>query len=156
MIDAPHSDPVLLGNQFFLDSLEVDFVDLLFDEIAAGRCSGSEPEARVKNRALRKALEVIGDREGLPLTVAELERSSGASSRTLRYAFRERFGLSPKQYLLAVQLNHVRRKLLQARPGRGKVSDIANEHGFWHMGDFASHYRRLFGELPGETLEKTR
>ena len=32
------------------------------------------------------------------------------------------------------------------------VADAANEWGFWHMGQFAKDYRRMFGELPSETL----
>jgi len=29
---------------------------------------------------------------------------------------------------------------------------VANAWGFWHMGQFARDYRRLFGELPSDTL----
>jgi len=36
-----------------------------------------------------------------------------------------------------------------------QFSDIANVWGFWHMGDFAQRYRRLFGELPAEQLIKS-
>jgi len=71
-------------------------------------------------------------------------------------AFLEHFGSSPMQYLLAYRLNHVRRKLLQEPPVRGKILDVANEVGFWHMGDFASHYRRFFDELPSETFANSR
>ena len=60
------------------------------------------------------------------------------------------------QYVLAYRLNQVRRKLLREPPVRGKISDVANEFGFWHMGDFASHYRRFFGELPSETFANFR
>ena len=74
LIDSPRSSAELLGNQFFLDSLEMDFVETLIDEVSAGCCGGGlEPVARVKSRALRKALEVISDRDGLPLTIAELD-----------------------------------------------------------------------------------
>jgi len=37
-----------------------------------------------------------------------------------------------------------------------KIGTIANRCGFWHMGRFAADYRRLFGELPSETLRSTR
>jgi len=29
---------------------------------------------------------------------------------------------------------------------------IANQYGFWHMGQFAKDYNNLFGELPSETI----
>ena len=35
------------------------------------------------------------------------------------------------------------------------VTDIANNWGFWHLGDFARNYRREFDELPSETLGGT-
>jgi len=36
------------------------------------------------------------------------------------------------------------------------VADVANRHGFWHMGQFAKDYRKTFGELPSETLKRSR
>jgi len=32
------------------------------------------------------------------------------------------------------------------------IADLANEWGFWHMGQFAKDYQRQFGELPRDTL----
>ena len=108
----------------------------------------ASPPSRVRDRALHRALAYIDAHEGEVLHVSDLCRASGASERTLRYAFQERFGVSPKAYLHAVRLNGVRRELRRG----GKVSDVANRWGFWHMGQFAADYRRLFGELPSQTL----
>ncbi|MCK5375915.1 MAG: helix-turn-helix domain-containing protein, partial [Acidobacteria bacterium] len=33
------------------------------------------------------------------------------------------------------------------------VTDVANNWGFWHMGQFAADYRKMFGELPSQTLQ---
>jgi AraC family ethanolamine operon transcriptional activator len=76
----------------------------------------------------------------------------GASERTLRRGFRERFGVSPKAYLLAQRLIDVRRTLRTADPDATLVADVANRFGFWHMGQFAADYRKHFGELPSQTL----
>ena len=156
LIDSPIAQPELLSNPFYLDSIEVDFVEAFIDELSMGRSPHTRPMAAVRNKALRSALDAICNSDGPPANVAELEKSCGASSRTLRYAFLEHFGSSPMQYLLAYRLNQVRRQLLHGLPGRGKISDAANEFGFWHLGDFASHYRRFFGELPSETLANSR
>ena len=32
-------------------------------------------------------------------------------------------------------------------------ANVAHRWGFWHMGQFARDYRRLFGELPSETRD---
>ncbi len=88
-----------------------------------------------------------------PLTVRDLCRATGASERTLSRAFVEHFGLSPKAYLRARRLHGVRGELRRGSPGT-KVVDVANDWGFWHLGQFASDYRRLFGELPSQTLSR--
>ncbi len=86
-------------------------------------------------------------------SVAQLEEALGTSGRTLRRAFREHVGVSPKEYIHAQRLNGVRRALLL---GQGNVTEVAGGYGFWHMGQFAADYRRLFGELPSETLRGRR
>ncbi len=87
--------------------------------------------------------------EELP-SVADLCRHTGASLRTLEYAFQECVGVSPSRYLKTVRLERVRRALLDSGPGV-RVGDIANRWGFWHLGQLAADYRRRFGELPSET-----
>ena len=64
-------------------------------------------------------------------------------------AFREHFGVTPKTYLRAFRLNCVRKDLLVAAP-KTPIADVANRWGFWHIGQFASDYRRQFGELPSQ------
>ena len=41
-----------------------------------------------------------------------------------------------------------------ADPSRTRIADVANEWGFWHMGQLAADYRRHFGENPSETLRR--
>jgi AraC-like DNA-binding protein len=86
--------------------------------------------------------------------VGDLCRETGASERTLEYAFREHFGVTPKAYLQAVRLHQVRGELRAANPAFARVSDVANRWGFWHMGQFAADYRKMFGELPSQTLKR--
>ena len=33
------------------------------------------------------------------------------------------------------------------------VSEIARQHGFWHMGQFSADYKKIFTELPSKTLK---
>ena len=83
---------------------------------------------------------------------ARLCKLSGMSERSLQYAFRDKFGLSPKAYLQSHRLNRVRKMLRTADPASVMIADLANEWGFWHMGQFAKDYRQVYGELPSETL----
>ena len=74
------------------------------------------------------------------------------SARTLEYAFQETFGMAPKPWLMKRSLNRVRSELRRARGTETTVADIANDWGFWHMGQFAADYRKMFGKLPSQTL----
>ncbi|MGI9241657.1 MAG: helix-turn-helix domain-containing protein, partial [Verrucomicrobiales bacterium] len=113
------------------------------------------PKIRFRNQALKRALiQIFEDPGDQPLSVAELSKRAGASIRTLRYAFNETFGVSPKDYLQAYRLNQVRSRLKNSNPGTVRVSDVANDYAFWHLGQFAKDYRKLFAELPSETLAK--
>jgi AraC family ethanolamine operon transcriptional activator len=62
-------------------------------------------------------------------------------------------GIGPKRYLLNLRLTQARRQLKIAPPN-AKVADIANDWGFWHMGHFAREYRKMFCELPAESLTR--
>jgi len=66
----------------------------------------------------------------------------------------EQFGIAPKEYLRAQRLIGVRRALREGSPGEAVIARVAADFGFWHGSQFAAEYRRLFGELPSETLTK--
>jgi AraC family ethanolamine operon transcriptional activator len=89
-----------------------------------------------------------------PLSVLDLCRELDVSERTLHYAFQEFRGLSPMAYFKANRLNAVRQELKAAAEGSATVHEIARRWGFWHTGEFAADYRRLFGELPSRTFNR--
>jgi len=103
-------------------------------------------------QAIRKIKDFLAahPRELIPISM--LCSIGGVSERTLQYAFREHYGVSPKTYLNNYRLNGVRRELWKSDPDFTRVNDVASLWGFWHMGQFAADYRKLFGELPSETL----
>jgi len=112
------------------------------------------PAATVRSRALRLALDYIENLADSAPTIKDICRATGASYRTLNYAFLDRFGVAPKQYLQATRLDGVRKEFHRKGPS-AKIADVANHWGFWHMGQFAADYKRQFGELPSETLKRT-
>jgi AraC family ethanolamine operon transcriptional activator len=103
-------------------------------------------------RVVRRAEEYLRANLGHPLSVLDLCRELDVSERTLQYAFQEVRGLSPMAYFQARRLNAVRQELKAAPVGTATVGEIAQRWGFWHTGEFASAYRRLFGELPSQTF----
>ena len=136
-----------------LMTLEEDVPAALLRLLASGGETASPPEPGIVHAG--RAELVVRAREHIRCvlheapTVAQIEGALGTSGRTLRRAFREHVGVSPKEYIHAQRLNGVRRALLL---GEGNVTEMAGKYGFWHMGQFAADYRRQFGELPSETL----
>jgi len=114
----------------------------------------TDARAPMRRAALERALAVIDSCHDEPPTVAELCFASRASLRTLRRAFLERFGVSPKAYMQARRLHQARKQLLRSDPRDVRIADVAGKLGFWHMGKFAGDYSRQFGELPSETLRR--
>lgn len=126
-------------------------IQLLWKIAATGGFEG-RLRASQKRRALERALDYVTERANEPVALEGLCQATGVNPRTLRRAFLEEFGVSPARYLRTVRLQGVRRQLRSTSLSRVKISDIAHQWGFWHMGQFAADYRREFGELPSETV----
>jgi AraC family ethanolamine operon transcriptional activator len=116
---------------------------------------GSAHAAR-RRQGLRRALEYLRTADVSRASVAHLCRVARVSERTLRYAFRDELDLSPLAFLRRSRLHAARRELMNAEGAVPRVTDVANRQGFLELGRFAADYRRLFGELPSETLAHRR
>ena len=107
-----------------------------------------------RDEILRRAKALIEEREHAHVSVADLVGATGVSERTLRDAFKESFGVGPKRYLQLRALHQVKRSLDLANPDEASVARVLAQHGEWEFSRFAARYRRLFGELPSETLQR--
>ena len=159
--------PRLLLSRIFKQSLgmglqeyDLEYGQILADQLVdclllslanSGPCK-KPPAASKCDRAIRLAEEYIRQNGAEPIRVGHLSQVAGVSKRTLQYAFKERFGVSPLYYLKAYRLKQVRKELRQADSNTSKVGDLANQWGFGHLGQFAADYKRHFGELPSYTL----
>ena len=129
-------------------------VELLLAGLGEAEIS-DKSSPRTRAQAIARTLEYIEQNRCEDVSVSEICAVTGTSWRTLDRAFLERFGLGPKAYLQRARLSGARTELSASKKGTLLVSDIANKWGFWHMGQFARDYRKLYGELPSETLERT-
>ncbi len=96
-----------------------------------------------------RAIEFVASHPDDLVTVSDLCRELRVSRRTLQKYFEDALHISPLQYLRAFRLNKVR-TLIRTAGGTLHVQDAAAQWGFWHMSQFASDYKRLFGELPSQ------
>ncbi len=107
-----------------------------------------------REEIIRRSKNLLEEREGKTVLVGELAARSRVSERTLRTAFKEYFGVGPARYLQLRQLHQVHRALKAADPEAVNTSNVLLKHGVWEFTHFASRYRRLFGELPSQTLQR--
>ena len=78
---------------------------------------------------------------------------AGVSERTLETAFKEYMGITPSHYLQLRNLRQIRRALRTAESGEKTVTEILAACGEFEFGRFAARYRRMYGELPSQTLQ---
>ncbi|MCJ8304953.1 helix-turn-helix domain-containing protein [Shewanella sp.] len=78
------------------------------------------------------------------------------SERSLEYGFQEYLNVTPIRYLRLVRLNGARVDLLSVIGTRVKVADIALKWGFLELGRFSGEYKKMFKELPSETMSNIR
>jgi len=116
-------------------------------EFVSGR---NEERYSQRQKAVNRALEYVNSRDDA-IAVRDLYRMSGSSWRTLDRGFRERLGVTPRQYIVATRMIGARRALVVS-PMETRISDVANDWGFSHLGRFSVDYKQMFGERPSETL----
>lgn len=104
---------------------------------------------------VRKLDEYLQDNAGKTLQSMEIAAQFGVSVRTLNNAVVAIRGLSMHRYTRLRRLWSVRQQLVQGAAAE-QLKAIALANGFWHMGEFRTLYRDLFGETPQQTLEKAR
>jgi AraC family ethanolamine operon transcriptional activator len=121
------------------------------DLIPVERLSSS-PGRRGAIRRVDAYLEANSD--AVP-SIPTLCQVAEVSERTLEYAFREHLGVTPVRYLKLRRLMLARRRLQNPMRAESSVTDIVGGCGVYELGRFAGEYRKLFGELPSETLARS-
>ncbi|WP_414443552.1 helix-turn-helix domain-containing protein [Burkholderia sp. 22PA0106] len=134
--------------------LQAAVLAALFD-VCAGpdaddEADGLHPQRR--RRIVALARDYMLAHRSRPIGVPELCEQLHVSRRTLQNCFQDVLGMAPATYLRALRLNGARRDLC----GRaaGSVQDVAAAWGFWHLSQFATDYRRMFGMRPSEALKE--
>lgn len=87
--------------------------------------------------------------------INEMCDAAEVSERALRYAFEDLLGISPTRYLSLLRLCTACRSLASSDVSRRSVKSVALSCGLWDLSRFADSYRRVFGELPHDTLMRS-
>lgn len=106
-----------------------------------------------RSRILKLAIDYVKQTPFDEVSSSQFCSDININIRSMQRAFIDQYGITPKSYAKAYPLNSVYKKLLHSNTKTTRIADIASSHGFWHMSQFATDYRRHFGELPSETLK---
>jgi AraC-like DNA-binding protein len=116
-------------------------------------------DIRVQNcnerRIIGHATDYIDSNLNEAFSIGELSNFAATSMSKLERTFKHQLGLTPSQYIQARRLSAVNHRLRLASPTNAKISDIAMQFGFNHLGRFAGAYLKYFGESPIRTLRTT-
>jgi len=104
--------------------------------------------------AVRRCESYMIEHSSESVTLLDLSRISGMTSRSLGNAFEAVTGSAPADYLRRIRLSGAHRSLLLADK-RTTITNVATDWGFWHMGHFSHYYSKMFGETPSQTLLKS-
>jgi AraC family ethanolamine operon transcriptional activator len=152
---ASHS-PDTLAQPNVIESIEESILQAV-DLAMAATSPASEARRLSLSHYLalvRKLDEFIAANAGKTLYSADVARQLGVSVRTLHNAVVAIRGMSMHRYMRLRRLWNVRQQLV--RGASLQIKAVALVHGFWHMGEFSSLYRELFGETPQQTLSAAR
>lgn len=137
-----------------IDNLETLFILKLLESHPNSYSEQLQPQpCRIAPHHVRKVERFIVDHADQPVTMEQLVEVGGVSARALFDGFRRFRGTSPMAYLKTVRLERARHDLQNAGPA-DTVTGIACRWGFYQFGRFAAEYRRIYGELPSQTLRK--
>lgn len=115
-------------------------------------CGALDAQPENSDRGLEIVEAYIRSNLGDQITLADLVTASETSASSLLRAFRIHRGITPMKYVKQMRFEAAQRTLLAGKRGTTTVTTVAMDHGFFQLGRFSADYRRVFGELPSETL----
>ncbi|HEY3378472.1 MAG TPA: AraC family transcriptional regulator [Armatimonadota bacterium] len=87
-----------------------------------------------------------------PLSIEELARACGISSRWLRQAFIAEFGMPPKQYFMQLRMRQAASVL---QMGLGSIRELSDQLGFSSPFHFSRAFKLFFGCSPSHYTKRT-
>ncbi len=111
--------------------------------------------ADMASTRFQRAQEFIRARLSQRVSLGEVAAALSLSPRSVQLLFQKEAGMSLSRFISRVRLAEAHERLLNATPN-ANVTQIALDCGFTHAGLFSATYRKLYGELPRETLARGR
>jgi AraC-like DNA-binding protein len=106
-------------------------------------------QRRAAPKTLRRAVAYVDAHAGDPITVDDIARASGISTRGLQQVFRRHLDVTPLEHLRHARLAAAHEEL---QNGAVTVAEVARRWGFSSASRFARYYREAYGRNPSRTL----
>ncbi|MEB3334588.1 MAG: AraC family transcriptional regulator [Cyanobacteriota bacterium] len=126
---------------------------IVFAELRDGQ-TRRDSEPSVADKRLDRLLDYITLHLAEPLPLSVLEVQSHYSRRALHYAFQERFGCSPMQWIRQQRMELARQRLEHPNPG-DTVASVAADCGYRSQSRFRIDFERAYGCKPSSVLRGT-
>ncbi len=111
-------------------------------------------KSSTRHAIVKRAVEYINSQSSAFVAITDVARESFCSLRSLEYAFKSIYNLSPKQYLILRRLHFIRRDLMSINVSN--IKELVQSYGVENAGRFSRDYASFFGEYPKETYAKAR
>lgn len=102
---------------------------------------------KIKDERVRKASIFMRENLNNKISIEEVAKQSGLSSRNLNRLMLNEIGLTPKQFLISARIEKAQELLL--KPGVS-VTEVALSVGYNSLSQFISAFRNQTGQLPSE------
>jgi AraC family transcriptional regulator len=140
----------LLGGKLYAESLANALaISVIRDHSSLGRKAtrkiAGEHVGGLSRRALKRAIDYIGDNLEKDLTLAELAGTAHMSPYHFSRLFKESTGLTPHQYVIK---RRVQRAIELLSSTALPIAEIAFLCGFAHQSHLNRHFKRLLGVNP--------
>jgi AraC family ethanolamine operon transcriptional activator len=144
--------PAYFENPLYRKQQKIEFMIQLFQNLMPNNPLEVMTHRSVYKELVAQSCEFIYSAPNNLLTLQCISSQTGASERTLQFAFKNVVGISPIKLAKLHRLQRARKLLLCASANQESVKKIALEMNFNDFGHFSADYKKYFGELPSVTL----
>lgn len=140
----------LLGGRLYVESLATALaITLIRDHSSLGRAAvrkaAREHNGGLSRRALKDAIDYVGDNLEKDLKLAEIAGAAHMSPYHFSRLFKESTGLTPHQYVIERRIQRAKELL---RGTTLPIAEIALSCGFANQSHLNRHFKRLLGVRP--------
>ena len=145
---------LLIAGAAAAHGLEQQLIHLLVDCLSAKPIGMAAPAMQRRIEMMTKFEVLIRSHREDKLSASFISAALGVSARRLREHCKDHLGMSPMSYVRLYRMQQAHRTLQHGDPKMVRVAEVAERFGFHNPGRFAGAYRKLYGNLPGETLRR--